>query len=245
MAIGVYLIEDTLTGKQYVGSSVNMHARWRRHLSDLKWGRHPNPKLQAAWQKHGPTVFSFRVLEELQDPLQLIAREDAYILALQPWYNCLLASQGGRHKPTGSFRQRLSASLRGRTFTLEHRLRIGAANRGRTYTAETRAKIACASAARRHSDTTKAKLAQARLGHVHSAEVRERIRKSNVGKHDHVGVKHPRFDHTVYQFEHRVTGRTFSGTRHAFYTEQGLSPGMVSEMVRGLRELVKGWALVR
>lgn len=60
---GVYQITCIVNGKIYVGSSVNMRVRWTRHRLRLTDGRHPNPHLQAAWDKYGQTAFYCSVLQ--------------------------------------------------------------------------------------------------------------------------------------------------------------------------------------
>jgi hypothetical protein len=62
-------------------------------------------------------------------------------------------------------------------------------------------------------------------------------------KHNHVAHRNPRFDAAIRVFCHGNTGERFVGTRFDFIARFGLSAGMVSEVVRGKRELVKGWRL--
>lgn len=62
--MGVYKIENTVSGKFYIGSSVNMQKRWHNHLYALRRGLHPNRHLQNAWKKYGNESFLFSVVEE-------------------------------------------------------------------------------------------------------------------------------------------------------------------------------------
>lgn len=75
---GVYCITNTVNGKQYVGSAVNLAVRWVSHRSRLRTGNHHNPHMQAAWNKYGPDVFTFTVLEECP-PARLVEREQWWI----------------------------------------------------------------------------------------------------------------------------------------------------------------------
>lgn len=59
---GVYRWLNTVTGKSYVGSAVNMGKRKARHLWALRSGVHCNPKLQRAWDKYGPEAWEFEPL---------------------------------------------------------------------------------------------------------------------------------------------------------------------------------------
>jgi group I intron endonuclease len=60
--IGIYCIRNKINGKQYVGKSINIKARWAAHKS-------LNSKscyyLYRALKKHGVSNFEFIILEEL------------------------------------------------------------------------------------------------------------------------------------------------------------------------------------
>lgn len=77
--MGVYGITLLLDGRVYSGSSVECEARLRHHRNDLRRGIHPNPYLQAAWNKYGENNFLFEVVEKVQDKIWLRAREQAWI----------------------------------------------------------------------------------------------------------------------------------------------------------------------
>ena len=76
---GVYQILNVKNGKKYIGSAVNFRSRWNQHKSDLSLGRSKCQKLQAAWNKHGPSVFTFSVLEIVEERALLTAREQEWI----------------------------------------------------------------------------------------------------------------------------------------------------------------------
>lgn len=48
---GIYEIRHAATGRLYIGSSKDIEARWRKHLSDLRLGRHVNSALQKDFQR--------------------------------------------------------------------------------------------------------------------------------------------------------------------------------------------------
>lgn len=64
MTCGVYEIVNTVNGKRYVGSSVNIEQRWSAHKSNLRRGRHHSIHLQRAWDKYGEHSFTFSVIYE-------------------------------------------------------------------------------------------------------------------------------------------------------------------------------------
>jgi group I intron endonuclease len=82
--MGVYVIEDTVTGWAYIGSSKDLEARQRRHWRLYGEERGHNKALQYAWLLHGDENFTFSVLEECSEE-QLSDRERHHI-----------ASWGGR-----------------------------------------------------------------------------------------------------------------------------------------------------
>lgn len=69
MNSGVYVIENIISSKVYVGSSARLTARLSQHRSDLRAGRHANIHLQNSWNKwtlgeiHLDGTFQFRVIE--------------------------------------------------------------------------------------------------------------------------------------------------------------------------------------
>lgn len=55
MTSGVYSIRS-VSGKEYVGSSVNVEARWATHRSELNAGKHHRHALQKAWNRPETTI---------------------------------------------------------------------------------------------------------------------------------------------------------------------------------------------
>ena len=62
---GVYQIRNTVNGKAFVGSSVNLPAILNRHRTELRAGGHRNRELQKEWAEFGPDAFEFEVLDTL------------------------------------------------------------------------------------------------------------------------------------------------------------------------------------
>jgi group I intron endonuclease len=75
---GIYQIRCTQNGKIYVGSAVNLRARWELHRRLLNMNQHHNPHLQSAWKLYGPANFEFSVLQYVVDNA-LLATEQAWI----------------------------------------------------------------------------------------------------------------------------------------------------------------------
>lgn len=81
---GIYLIENTINGHQYVGRSVNIAKRWKDHLKSAEKG--DGFLLHKAIKKHGIENFKFSVLEETKD---LYERECYWYYKLKPVYNMI------------------------------------------------------------------------------------------------------------------------------------------------------------
>lgn len=86
MTCGIYQIVNTVNGKRYVGSSVDIDKRWREHIRLLKASKHHSRHLQSAWNKYGEDSFEFDVIEECE-PHHLVDREQSHIDNLSH-YNC-------------------------------------------------------------------------------------------------------------------------------------------------------------
>lgn len=178
----VYAIRHS-SGKQYVGSTARWKRRRSEHLGRLRSGRHCNKHLQSAWAKYGEAEFSFVVLEVVDDPAQLIAREQHWIdatSAVSDGYN-LCAEAGSR---------------RGIPHTEEHKAKISAAKQGHRHSAATKERIRAARATqtasvaemhaanrgRPRDEATRQKIAASHRGKEVSAATRAKIREANLGK---------------------------------------------------------------
>lgn len=64
--IGIYKIENIITGKKYIGSAINIDIRLKRHINDLKNEKHGNIHLQREFNKYGIENFIFECVEECE-----------------------------------------------------------------------------------------------------------------------------------------------------------------------------------
>lgn len=75
---GIYCIENLSTNKKYIGQSVNISERWKKHISELNNGLHHNDYLQKAWNKYGIENFKFYVLEYC--PIDKLNEKEIYYI---------------------------------------------------------------------------------------------------------------------------------------------------------------------
>lgn len=64
MTSGIYAITNLITGRRYIGSSIDIETRWRVHKNDLYKNKHHAQYLQRSWNKYSESNFSFDILFE-------------------------------------------------------------------------------------------------------------------------------------------------------------------------------------
>ena len=166
MNTGIYTITSP-SGGQYVGSAINLAARWKGHSNALRAKRHNNRILQAAWNKYdGQFVFAKLLVCSRDD---LLFFEQRAINILKPRYNIA----------------QVAGNTLGVKYTVESRAKIGNALRGKKHppkSAETRLNLSKALMGHAISAETKAKIAASLLGRVLSNEHRKKISVGGKGK---------------------------------------------------------------
>lgn len=60
------MIKNIKNNKVYIGISNNVQARLKRHLRELKQGKHKNEKLQNSFNKYGEENFEFNIIEYME-----------------------------------------------------------------------------------------------------------------------------------------------------------------------------------
>lgn len=104
MISGIYKITNLNNGKIYIGSSKDIKQRFRKHLSELRSGKHSNYHLQAAWDKYGEDNFVFEIIEEREENIRILEAkfiEQTNCLNREFGYNIALTTEcpmeGRRH----------------------------------------------------------------------------------------------------------------------------------------------------
>lgn len=91
--MGVFRVSNTVNGKIFIGTSVDLPAMLNRQQSQLRMGGHPNKELQKDWNELGPDAFEFEVLDTFTPPEapnynpkdDLKALEDLWLDKLSPY----------------------------------------------------------------------------------------------------------------------------------------------------------------
>ena len=147
---GIYRIQNTVNGKFYIGSSVNIRWRAQKHVSHLRRGIHHNAYLQAAFNKYGEQAFLVDMIESCERS-EVLIREQVYLDKLNPHYNiCKFAANTLGYQHTTESKSKMSIANKGNqrnlgnVHTADAKRRMSEAASKRTASPETRAKIALA-----------------------------------------------------------------------------------------------------
>lgn len=62
--VGVYKITNTKNGKVYIGQSIQIKKRFKKHKQDLRKNNHCNYRLQDEWNIYGEEAFTFEVVQK-------------------------------------------------------------------------------------------------------------------------------------------------------------------------------------
>jgi group I intron endonuclease len=184
MTPGIYCIENTLSGKKYIGQAVDIDKRKAVHFSTLKNGVHYNRHLQNSFNKDGEDAFSFKILaycetSELtyyeQSFVDLYTPEKLYNICLE----CVNSSIGIKH----SDESKLLMSKNHADYSGENH-----PNFGKRHSKETIQKMSEAKLGEKHpnfgkhaSKETKIKMSEAQKGHTLSEKSRKKISDAHKG----------------------------------------------------------------
>ena len=168
---GVYAITNTINGKIYIGSAVNLDRRCKQHKNALLKHIHHNSHLQAAWDKYGEDAFTFTVVTECSRELCGTIEQITITLynSVNTGYNI---QSNVTLNPDDICKARALSTTPRPPCSEETKEKISQANKGnqvwvgKHHTAETKAKIGATNKekqlGRHHSEETKAKMAEAR-----------------------------------------------------------------------------------
>lgn len=163
---GIYKIKSNIKPERnYIGSAINVHVRWLRHLNDLRNNRHHSSKLQRHYDKYGEEDLQFSII--LRCPQnKLIFFEQQQIDFYSPYFN----------------NRKIADSNLGMKYSEEHRRKISEGNKGKKLSPEHKRKIGETSMGRKLSEESKEKLRKFNKGKKLSEEHKKKIGESNKGK---------------------------------------------------------------
>ncbi len=193
---GIYGLRNSVTGKWYIGQSLNIYKRWRTAYQNGKCKS--QPKIYAALKKYGYDVFEKVVIEECTTIDWILDYREMYWIrhlnSIENGYNIreggcrtqhsketrqkiALGRTGWRH--TEEAKAKMSAIHKGKKISDEHRLRLSQLNKGRLQH-------------KAFSEETRQKMRIAKLGRVLSVETRLKMRLAHLGKKNEHWSRGPR-----------------------------------------------------
>lgn len=163
---GCYEILNTVNGKRYIGSAVNIATRLKLHRNSLRRGDHHSQALQRAWNKYGEAAFKFLPILTCAKSM-LLFYEQQLFNKVKPGYNILSiagSSLGSKRTPEQCARngelKRGNKNALGQKRTPEQCENIAAAQRGKKLSDAHKAKISKAGKGRPKSAGWKAATAK-------------------------------------------------------------------------------------
>lgn len=116
---GIYRID--IGGNFYYGSSVNLDARIKNHISKLRAGKHRNARLQRCFNKYGESDLLFTIVE-------MCRKEDTLLLEQK------YLSEGVGKSNCLNFCKDAFAPMKGISFSIEHKKKISLSQAKNKYT---------------------------------------------------------------------------------------------------------------
>lgn len=181
---GIYQITHSASGRNYVGSAVNLNKRLKEHVRQLNEGCHHSKFMQRVFKKHGADSLSFKILL-FCDKKNLIFFEQRAIDTIKPEFNSVptVGSMLG-YKHTPESRRKMSASrpkdfspMTGKSHTEETKRKISKNRKGKGgtgWTDERRRKISDAMKGRVITEDQRRKISETLTGKKQSAETIEK-----------------------------------------------------------------------
>lgn len=178
---GIYAIGSP-DGRDYIGQAQSFVARWDKHRSELRKGRHHCKSLQAAFNRFGEEAIIFKKIAIVpvsdldlreQEQLDSRPREVRHNTSSRAYSGSRGLKRSNEFKRHCSERQRgekaywfgkklpestlkrMSESLKGKRLSEETRAKLSAAHRGKVKSAEHRANLAAAGFGKTRPDSYK------------------------------------------------------------------------------------------
>lgn len=152
MTSGVYCIRNIISGKIYIGSSVNIEFRWLNHQSGLKNNKHHSIHLQQSWNKYGENNFELTLLE--------ICPTDMLIIREQAWINYYDSS----NQESGYNISKIAGSCLGVKRSEETKRKLSIAHKGHKLPIETRIRMSREAMGHHVSEEARRKMSEKRMG---------------------------------------------------------------------------------
>jgi group I intron endonuclease len=238
---GIYIIENTLNGRFYVGSAASFKRRWQTHRGHLRRNKHGNRFLQNDWNKCGEQHFRFMEYEPVASRDVMLDRERQYLLLFfdnqRLCYNIRPApnTPGYTGRPCSpEARAKISAANTGRIVTEAHRLALSESHKGYRMPPAQRAKIAEAHRKIPRTEQWRRRISAANKGRRNgplSSETRAKLSDAHAKTVNATLIAPDGSEHFV---ERHIRN---------FARKHGLMEAHIAAVIRGARKSHRGWRL--
>ena len=237
MTCGIYMIQNKLNNKMYIGQAVDIEDRWGEHRRGLRGGYHHNKHLQNSWKRDGEENFEFTVLLECEES-DLNMYEEYYIFELMTYdprvgYNKNYGGDSGR--PTEETRRKISESCKGKQLSEETRRKLSDSQKGK-YCGEKSYWYG-----KHRSEEHKRKISEANKGKQLSEEHKRKLSEANKGKQ--LSEEHKRkLSKPVVQIDPTTNKivKMWESAREAD-RQEGFTNSKISQCCNGKRKTHKGY----
>ena len=186
---GIYKITNKINNKCYIGQSVNIEDRLKKHIYKLENGNHVNTYLQNSWNKYGKENFEFDILyvisDEIIDQNEIKNLLDYYEIKYIDEYNSMYNEKGyniqsggnsGRHSDVT--KEKLRMINIGKKASEETKKKMSENNywKGKDRSGENNPMYG-----EHHSEETKQKISESLKGKAFSEEHKKNISNSKKG----------------------------------------------------------------
>jgi group I intron endonuclease len=251
MLSGIYSIYCKSNNKLYIGSSKNIHLRFRTHINKLNKKIHPNKYLQNSWNLYEEKNFIFEPIKINVNNDELLKIEQIYLDDINKfpdkYFNiakeALAPFKGLKHKAETIIKLKKEKlgnknPMFNKKFSAEHKLKLSKSHK-RWYKENKHPLFG-----KHLSESHKLKLKKANSG-VNSANygkilTEEQKFKLSIKKQ---GCSHPRYDHTIYSFFNKQLNIQEHMTRYELCRKYNLIDTNLTGLIKGQRKSVKGWIL--
>lgn len=76
----IYEIFNKVTGRKYIGQTINHYHRYKNHMSNLKRGLHKEKLMQRDYILYGENSFDYRLIDSAQSYSEAIKKEKHYMI---------------------------------------------------------------------------------------------------------------------------------------------------------------------
>jgi group I intron endonuclease len=206
MTIGIYIWENQINYKKYVGQSLNVERRKKYYLN----GSFPNEHIKSAFKKYGIDNFSFSVFTCEENELNKMEYEfvrDMKTTDREYGYNKkdggangkpnevtkkrMSVGQKNRKPITEETRKKMSDAAKARKpITEETRNKLSEARKGRKMSEEAIIKTKMFNTGKKRSEESRKKMSESRKGKKLSDEIKKKISDGCKGNTNCLGYKH-------------------------------------------------------